>query len=922
MTTRLRPLPGAELLEARIAPAAANINLASLNDSKGFEISGAAEYDHSGVSVSGAGDFNGDGVDDLIVGADGVREYSGAAYVVFGQKGDVVDLKLQNLNGTNGFTINGEAPGNSFGYSVSGAGDFNGDGLDDLVIGAAGTDVNGTDSGTVYVIFGRANSAAVLDLTALEASAGLKIHGLAEGDQVGEVVSDAGDVNGDGLDDIIVSAGGVDPNGLYSGASYVIFGRSTADSATFDLSALDGSNGFRISGEAAGDSAGESVSSAGDINDDGFADVIVGASGASANGSKPGAAYVIFGQEAGFAADIALGSLDGIVGFKINGEADGHAFGTSVSGAGDVNGDGYADLIVGAPDYSSPDGDYVGASYILFGKETAFEAAVNTTTLTGVSGFKIVGEVAYDSAGSVVSGAGDVNGDGFDDVLIGASAASPHGDYSGASYVVFGKAGFSSELRLKTLHGDNGFQISGAHAGDYSGTSVSGIGDVNGDGADDVLIGAPAASPNGDYSGASYVIFGRAPRGEEPNNSVDVPEPDGDVVTIEVKGGDIGMVKIDLAADGSIEEIDLTGFAAALHAKGAGAKALSLTINVKNLTGGGDGQAKIGFINAAGLGLGSIKIEGSLGHISAGMGGGKMGIKSLNLSGDFGNANGASQLSRIVGGMSNLTVGGSMQNDSVQVDGGIKNVYIGGHLNGASGLTPDNLAEISAVGIDGFVARGNALPGGLLLAEAIAKMTIGGSIKGGGIVTTKDLGSMSMLNMNGGSIFSGGKVRSIKVRGEITAGENDDPASMTSRDGFDKITIKHDVNNALILAGYTKDGEPVNPDATIGKVVVKGNWIQSSLVAGVDDSTGDGFGRNDTVIAGDVTPSITSRIASVVIKGSATGSSSISDDHFGIVAQQVGKLSIGGSRIDLSGLNSEGILLDQANGDFRVVAVA
>src|SRR5215217_3831024 len=143
-----------------------------------------------------------------------------------------------------------------------------------------------------------------------------------------------------------------------------------------------------------------------------------------------------------------------------------------------------------------------------------FGANLNLSTLDGTNGFQISGEAARDFSGGFsggVSSAGDVNGDGFDDLIIGAQGADPNGDSSGASYVVFGQAkDFSGNISLSKLDGSNGFQISGEQIGDHSGYSVSSAGDVNGDGFDDLIIGAYRANPNGSLSGASYVVFGQA----------------------------------------------------------------------------------------------------------------------------------------------------------------------------------------------------------------------------------------------------------------------------------------------------------------------------------------------------------------------------------------------------------------------------
>jgi len=490
-----------------------SIDLSSLAGANGFQISGEAAGDYSGRSVSAAGDVNGDGFGDLIVGAFGADPNgasSGASYVVFGKAtGFAANINLSSLDGANGFKISGEAAGDNSGRSVSAAGDVNGDGFGDLIVGADSADPNGSLSGASYVVFGKASGfAANINLSSLDGANGFKISGEAASDFSGFSVSGAGDVNGDGFGDLIVGAFGADPNGATSGASYVVFGKATGFGANINLSSLDGTNGFQISGEAALDQSGRSVSAAGDVNGDGFGDLIIGAYRANPNGVYSGASYVVFGKVSGFAANIDLSSLDGTNGFQISGEAASDFSGRSVSTAGDVNGDGFGDLIVGANN-ANPNGSASGASYVVFGKASGFGANINLSSLDGANGFKISGEAANDQSGFSVSAAGDVNGDGFGDLIVGAFGADPNGASSGASYVVFGKAsGFAANINLSSLDGANGFQISGEAAFDLSGLTVSAAGDVNGDGFDDLIVGAYAADPNGATSGASYVVFG------------------------------------------------------------------------------------------------------------------------------------------------------------------------------------------------------------------------------------------------------------------------------------------------------------------------------------------------------------------------------------------------------------------------------
>ncbi|AUB41511.1 Ca2+-binding protein, RTX toxin-related [Nostoc flagelliforme CCNUN1] len=483
-------------------------NLSDINGTNGFAINGINVGDRSGNSVSSAGDINGDGLDDVIIGA--FRADSGQSYVVFGSKGGFsAQLNLSTLNGTNGFAINGINSGDQSGYSVSSAGDINGDGIDDVIIGARSASPNGTNSGQSYVVFGsKGGFDAQLNLSTLNGTNGFTVNGINPDDFSGGSVSSAGDINGDGIDDVIIGADTADPNDIGgSGQSYVVFGSKGGFDSSFNLSTLNGTNGFAVNGINAYDLSGHSVSSAGDINGDGIDDLIIGALFASPNATRSGQSYVVFGSKGGFDSSFNLSTLNGTNGFAVNGINASDYSGGSVSSAGDINGDGIDDLIIGAF-RADPNGTNSGQNYVVFGSKGGFDSSFNLSTLNGTNGFAINGINAGDYSGYSVSSAGDINGDGIDDVIIGALYASPNGPRSGQSYVLFGsKGGFDSSFNLSTLNGSNGFAINGINAADFSGASVSSAGDINGDGINDLIIGA-SNFRSGIFSGQSYVLFG------------------------------------------------------------------------------------------------------------------------------------------------------------------------------------------------------------------------------------------------------------------------------------------------------------------------------------------------------------------------------------------------------------------------------
>jgi hypothetical protein len=439
--------------------------------------------DHFGHSVAAAGDVNKDGFADVIVGAwgaDAAGADAGAAYIFFGGPQGIKSRSAKDAD----VILKGEAKIDYFGIAVGGNCDLNGDGYSDVFVGASLNDKAAKDAGAVSIYYGgpQGPSPAPSHI----------IRGASEGDQFGLEVACGGDLNKDGVDDLVVGAPLEDLNipgdlsGPDTGAIYIFFGSKNGIKAA---SAKEADRAIR--GVAAGDWFGKAISRAGDVNKDGVTDLLVGAyrnaPGPPESFRNAGAAYVFYGvPKEGVKQDRAT-KADGL----LKGAARWDNFGTAASGAGDVNGDGVADIIVGADENDQPGKINAGGVYIYYGSARGIGGLVDAF---------IYGDKGGDYLGTSVAGGGDINKDGFGDVVMGARESGAGVQKAGAVYIFYGsKNGIEDGPAgsAKTI-------LTGASTGGNFGFSVAILGDVNGDGYADAIVGAPAH----EKAGAAFIFYG------------------------------------------------------------------------------------------------------------------------------------------------------------------------------------------------------------------------------------------------------------------------------------------------------------------------------------------------------------------------------------------------------------------------------
>jgi hypothetical protein len=438
--------------------------------------------DNYGVSVATAGDIDADGYSDIIIGAhqnDIFQNNAGVVIVIYGAQ--TTYKKVEQLGVTQADAM--------FGFSVASAGDINGDGYSDVIVGARlyDKDANQQNEGAAFIYKGGAGG---LDINPTVLP-GDQLNG-----RMGHKVSSAGDVNGDGYSDILVSAFMYDNEHVNEGRIYLHLGSATG---------IDMVPKKIFEGNQTDARMGTSIACAGDVNGDGYADIMLGAQNFDNGQPNEGAVFIYHGSANG------IGNTPASL-LESN-QAEGW-FGTAVASAGDVNGDGYSDILVGCYTFDNGQNDE-GHAFVYHGGAEGIGA--NQWAM-------VTNAHAAAQMGFSVASAGDLNADGYGDIVVGAPFYDSGQASEGVAFVYYGSV---SGLNTASYH-----ILEKNQTGSYFGGAVAGAGDVNGDGFDDVLVGAKEYTDGLLNEGAVFVYQGSS-TGVKPG---DIPQS----LQLDMAGADFG----------------------------------------------------------------------------------------------------------------------------------------------------------------------------------------------------------------------------------------------------------------------------------------------------------------------------------------------------------------------------------------------
>ncbi len=1001
MKQKISPI---EPLEARIAPAFTNLFVNALNGTNGFTMTGgtqAAIIDHDYTMIANAGDVNGDGIDDLLVGSDtyqtgnGSNGLLGAVAVIFGRRdGFPANLDFGAL-GTYGALIRGQGKG--FATAIGGAGDVNGDGFDDIILGAS--NAGASADGEAFVVFGRAVWPASQNTTDLNGTNGFKISGdsrtspggIAPAVGGGTALGNGrgGDFNADGFADVLIGAPDLKAFAQSgAGGAFVIFGHAGAFPANLSTANLNGTNGTLLASNSSSDHSGTSVGWIGDVNQDGRADFAMGGI-ASNNGYHT---FVIFGQ-ATSPALVNISTLTAAQGFdiptlnpEINPSGSPMYPGVKVVQR-DIDGDGDLDLGVPFNFFFDRLEGYVWAKNTGAGFSknpfTAPEKLTRHLLLNFNNGAFGTFDSEYDP--------GDFNGDGVTDYLAFVPSAQAIAIYdstlaSGTKYIN-NSNGSGIVLQDPTI--------------DLQNTSDAGrfnyIGDINGDGLDDVAW----IPPTEQVVKEALIIFGTNLKASTDNRTYTYTDVDGDIVTVKTTKGQLDPLMFSLVSQPGavlggklLQKLDL---ALALGVDGFDPSGATITITAKPGPLGGDGFVNVGDINAAGLNLGAVTVAGDLGRITAGTAAvdraaiTTLTVQSLGRLGLTSQLVGGSLQSNITGPLTKLVVANDIDGATINVIGTdatigsvtVKHSLVGGATTGSGSIL--TLGSIGAVTVGGNLIGGAGETSGAIHGGSIQSAKISGSIIGGaGLAsatlaaggtngTTGTIGAVTVLHDVRGGVSSGGvsatgAISSVKITGNLIGGTGDFSGSLSSTTSIGAVTITGNleagksgrtgilaggslgavkisgsvfgtaavpafissgsdarsselksltvsgsVHFATVQAGFDMSGEALTSvDAQVGKVVVNGDWIGSSISAGVKPG-GDGkFGTVDDRVIPGVSATVFSKIASIAISGEARGTDGGSDSY-AFTAEQIGSLKVGKTKFPLTTTSANVTTEDELN---------